>query len=146
MKRPIGWIIDHEIFLTWNYDTADRASRRPNYVPIYSVDDPLLNEYEVIRTEKSGGSESIHRYELKKLPKIEPGMYNIEPVNEWYGIRLPKPSWGIFQMNHRGKVPITVHDTLLKARIELRERLKRDKELLDVVSRDNGMFHRSRTI
>lgn len=77
---------------------------------------------------------------------IEPGMYNIEPVDEWYGIHLDKPNWGIFQANHRGKVPISLHDTLHKARVELRERLKRDKELLDLVSRDNGMFHRSRTI
>lgn len=52
INRPVGWFIPqwdrkHVKFVRYNPDTADRASRRDNYIPVYSeiecYDDEMLS-------------------------------------------------------------------------------------------------------
>ena len=71
MTRPIGYIINHELFVEYNPDTADRASRRPSYVPVNSVNDPILEQYKVIRRREHAGGYELERINFRAQCSID---------------------------------------------------------------------------
>ena len=73
--------------------------------------------------------------------------YTIEPVEapQIYS-QFPLNGWQIVQVHSHGRIPCSFHKTLIEARTALREKLDSDRQLLKVISADNGMFHRSITV
>ena len=71
MTHPIGYIINHELFVEYNPDTADRASRRPSYVPVNSVNDPILEQYKVIRRREHAGGYELERINFRAQCSID---------------------------------------------------------------------------